>query len=162
MFKFILAGAAICAVAVSGCASSSVTQLAKNRAIVSTSAAPVCRTSGAASVANQMAAITTLRQGYERFIVVGFGTENNTRVVSTGPTFATTTGSFNQYGGTVYGSSRTTYGGQSTSISGSNDAEIEVVMLNPGDAGYAEGLDAKAALGPDWQKKVEDGVPNCF
>lgn len=148
--------------ALSSCASSSITQLAKNRAVVSTSAAPICRATGAASVANQMAAITTIKQGYERFIVVGFGTENNTRVVTTGPTYADTSGSFNRLGSTVYGSSRTTYGGQTTFVSGSNDAQMEVVMLKAGDPGYDEGLDARTVLGPEWQKKVEDGVASCL
>ena len=109
-----------------------------------------------------MAAIATLKQGYDRFVVVGFGTENNTRVVRTGPTYATTSGSFNQFGNTVSGSTHTTFGGQSTFISGSNDAQMEVVMLKAGDPGYEEGLDAKTVLGPEWQKKVEEGVASCL
>jgi hypothetical protein len=145
-----------------GCASSSITQLAKNKAIISTSAAPICRTTGAANVANQMAAIATLKQGYSRFVVVGFGTADNTRVVTTGPTTATTSGTFNRFGNTVRGSSTTTFGGETTHISGRNEAEMQIIMLNPGDAGYDEGLDAKAALGPEWQKKVQDGIPSCL
>lgn len=162
MFRLSFAGVALCAMALSSCASSSITQLAKNRAVVSTSAAPICRTTGAASVANQMAAITTIKQGYERFVVVGFGTENNTQLVRTGPTYADTSGSFNRFGNTVYGSSRTTYGGQTTFVSGSNDAQMEVVMLKAGDPGYEEGLDAKTVLGPEWRKKVEEGVASCL
>lgn len=157
-------GAAIVALStlLSACASSSVTQLSRNTAVISTSAAPVCRTTGAADVANQMAAIATIKAGYQRFVVGGFGTANNTRVVTTGPTYATTTGTFNRMGNTVYGTANTSYGGQSTFVTGSNNAEMQILMLNPGDAGYEQGIDAKLSLGPDWQKKVTEGINNCF
>ena len=146
----------------SSCASTSFTQLARNQAVVSTSAAPVCHTSGAAEVARQGAAIATLNQGFERFIIIGYGAEDNTRIVSTGPTYATTSGSFNRLGNSVYGSSTTRFGGQSTFIAGRNDAQLHIVMLNRGDPGFDDGLDAKQALGTDWEKKVKDGVPTCF
>lgn len=152
----------IISISMSACASSSVTQLSRNTAVVSTSAAPVCRTTGAASVANQMAAVATIKAGYSRFIVGGFGTQNNTRVVSTGPSYSTTTGTFNRFGNAVYGNANTTYGGSNTFVAGSNEAEMQIVMLNPGDAGYADGIDARGVLGSDWQKKVEGGINNCF
>ena len=150
------------AVLLSSCASSSITPLSRNSATISTSAAPICRTTGAASVANQMAAVATIKAGYERFVVGGFGTENNTRVVSTGPTYSNTTGTFNRLGNTVYGSANTTYGGQTSYLAGSNNAEMQIFMLNPGDAGYEQGLDARATLGSEWQKKVESGINSCF
>ena len=109
-----------------------------------------------------MAAIATIRAGYDRFIVGGFGTTNNTHVVSTGPTYATTTGTFNRFGNTAYGTANTIFGGQSTVLTGSNDAEMQILMLAPGDAGYQQGIDARATLGADWQKKVQDGINNCF
>ena len=124
-----LFSASVCA-----CASSSVTQLSRNTAVISTSAAPVCRTTGAASVANQTAAVATIKAGYDRFIVGGFGTTNNTHIVSTGPTYAMTSGKFNRFGNTVYGTASTTYGGRSTYVAGSNEAEMQIIMLNPGDA----------------------------
>jgi phage tail sheath gpL-like len=155
----IVAGACVL---VAGCASTSITQLSRNEAMISTSAAPVCHTSGAVSVANQSAAIATIQQGFSRFIILGYGAEDNTRLVSTGPTYATTNGTFNQFGSTVYGSATTTYGGQTTFVAGRNDAQLRIVMLNPGDNGYDQGLDAKQALGPDWEKKVKDGVPTCL
>ncbi len=162
MIRMLTIAAAIAAVFLGGCASSSITRLAKNRAVVSTSAAPVCRTTGAESVANQMAAIATIQAGYQRFVVVGFGSENNTRLVTTGPSYANTTGTFNRVGNTVYGTANTTYGGQTTFVAGSNNAQMEVVMLNPQDPGFEQGLDAKASLGPEWQKKVNEGINNCF
>jgi hypothetical protein len=145
-----------------GCASTSITQLSRNEAMISTSAAPICHTSGATSVANQSAAITTIKQGFARFIILGYGAEDNTRLVTTGPTYATTNGTFNSFGNTMYGNATTTYGGQTTFVAGRNEAQLRVVMLNPGDTGYEQGLDAKQALGPDWEKKVKDGVPTCL
>lgn len=109
-----------------------------------------------------MAAVATIKAGYERFVVGGFGTMNNTRVVSTGPSYATTTGTFNRFGNSVYGTANTTYGGSNTFVAGSNEAEMQITMLNPGDPGYEQGIDARTALGPDWQKKVDDGINNCF
>jgi hypothetical protein len=159
---FYSVAASVLAVALAGCASSSITQLAKNQAVISTSAAPICRTTGAATVANQVAAIATIKQGYSRFVVVGFDTADNTRVIATGPTTATTSGRFNRFGNTVYGSTNTTFGGQMVRVTGRNEAQMQIIMLNPGDAGYDEGLDAKVTLGPEWQKKVEDGIPSCL
>lgn len=160
--KYSIILTSVVSISLCGCASSSITQLSRNTAVVSTSAAPVCRTTGAASVANQMAAVATIKAGYGRFIVGGFGTQNNTRVISTGPSYATTTGTFNRFGNTVYGSANTTFGGSNTVVAGSNEAEMQILMLNPGDPGYANGVDARQVLGADWQKKVEDGINNCF
>lgn len=145
-----------------GCTSSGVTQTAQNQAIVSTNAAPVCGTAGAMNVANQMAAVATVRQGYERFIIANAGSQNNTRIIRTGPTYATTTGTFRQSGGNIYGTANTFYGGQQTFVAGSNDAQMQVVMFNPGDAGYDNAIDARQALGPKWEEKVKKGVNTCF
>lgn len=148
--------------AVTGCASTAITPLAANRAMISTSAAPICGTLGATAVANQMAAIATIKQGYERFIIVDMGTQNNVSVSRSGPTYSTTSGTFNTFGRTTYGSAHTTYGGQTTIVSGSNDAQLHVVMLGPADPGFDEGIQAKATLGADWEKKVKDGVATCL
>jgi hypothetical protein len=144
------------------CSSTAITQLARNEAVITTSAAPICHTSGATDVARQAAAIATLNQGFERFIIIGYGAEDRTRVVTTGPTYATTSGTFNRLGNTVYGSSTTQFGGQQTYVAGRNDAKLHIVMLNKGDVGYEDGLDAKQALGPDWEVKVRDGVNTCL
>ena len=149
------------AVLVTGCASTAVTPIAKNQVLISTSAAPACGTDGAAKVASQMAAVATLRAGYERYVIRGGGVENNTRVVTTGPTYATTYGSASVYGNTAYGSSTTYFGGQNSFIAGSNNAEFAVQMFKPGEPGYKNGLDAKSALGKDWEKKVRDGINTC-
>jgi hypothetical protein len=109
-----------------------------------------------------MAAISTIREGYKRFIVLGYGTQDNTRVVTTGPTYSNTTGRVSRVGNVAFGSAHTTYGGSMVSVQGSNNAEMQIVMLNPGDPGYEDGIDAKDTLGPDWEKRVEDGITNCL
>src|SRR3954465_6916661 len=85
----------------SGCASTSLMQLSRNEAVVSASAAPVCHTAGASSAASQGAAIATLKQGFQRFVIVGYGAEDNTHLVATGPTYATTTGTYDRVGNTI-------------------------------------------------------------
>lgn len=158
----VLLTAALAAMALSGCASAQMTKLSKNQAVISTRAAPVCHTTGAVSVANQMAAISTIREGYQRFIVLGIGSQDNTRVFSTGPTYANTTGQISTFGNTAYGTARTTYGGSTLMVAGSNNAQMQIVMLNPGDSGFEDGIDARRTLGPDWQERVEKGVTNCL
>ncbi len=147
---------------IGGCASAQFTKLSKNQAVISTRAAPVCHTTGAVSVANQMAAISTIREGYQRFIVLGIGSQDNTRVFASGPTYANTTGQVTTFGNTAYGSARTTYGGSTMMVAGSNNAQMQIVMLNPGDDGFENGIDARQTLGPDWQKRVDEGITNCL
>lgn len=112
--------------------------------------------------ANQMAAVATIRQGFERYIIVAGGAQNNTRLITTGPTFATTSGTFTQSGNMISGNTTTTYGGQHVFIAGSHDAQLGVVMFNPGDQGYDNALDAKTTLGSDRQKKVKNGIHSCL
>ena len=56
-------------------------------------------------------------------------------------------------GNTVSGSSSTYYGGQQTIYSGSHDTAIRLMMLNPGDRGFEQGVDARMILGADWEKR---------
>ena len=146
---------------VAGCTSSSVTPVSQNQFILSTSGAPACGQTGTARVASQMAAVETLRRGYPRYVIVGSGAQNNVSVINTAPTFATTNGTFNRSGNTVYGNSTTTFGGGMTMVMGTNDNQLNVVMLKAGDASYAQGLDAKAQLGEKWAEKVENGIQTC-
>lgn len=146
---------------VAGCAETSVTPISRNEVIISTSAAPACGRTGAARVASQMAAVETLRRGFERYVVLGAQSQNNVRAITTGPTSATTTGTFNTFGNTTTGNSTTTFGGSQTIFTGSNDADLRVLMLNRGERGFQQGIDARQTLGPDWQKLVADGINSC-
>ena len=144
-----------------GCASTSVTPIAQNQFLLSTSAAPACGRSGAAKVAAKMAAVETLRRGYPRFVILGGSSESNVQAVSTGPTYAYTTGTVTGYGNTAYGNSTTQFGGNQTIFVGSNDADLRVLMLKKGDRGFDQGLDAKSELGPDWKTIAEKGIQTC-
>lgn len=144
-----------------GCAETAVTPIARNQIMLSTSAAPACGRTGAVKVANKMAAVETLRRGYQRFIIAGANSANNTRAISTGPTYAYTSGSYSGYGNSVYGNSTTTFGGNNVMWTGSNDADLLVIMLNPGERGYNDGIDAKSQLGAEWEQLVKDGISTC-
>jgi hypothetical protein len=147
--------------AVSGCATTSVTPVAKNQVIISTSAAPACGRSGAAKVAARMAAVETLRRGYQRFTIVGTNSANNTQIIRSGPTYANTYSSASFRGNSMYGNSTTYFGGQQTFVVGSHDAELLVVMFKQGEAGFNNAVDAKFELGGDWEELVKEGVNSC-
>lgn len=153
----IIMGVAV-AVTLSACAKTSVTPIANNQFLLSTSAAPACGRSGAAKVAAKMAAVETLRKGYPRFIILGAGSANNVRAVSTGPTYASTYGNVDAFGNY---SGRTTFTGGGPVFYGTNDAELRVLMLKPGDQRYSQGVDAKATLGENWKEIAEKGVQTC-
>ena len=142
------------------CAQTEIIQTAKNQAVVSTSAAPACGTTGALRVANQMAAVATLRQGYERFFLSGVGTDSNVQVYQVPGSTSYTTGTVNIVGETASGSFQT-YTPPTTVVSGRNSAQMQVFMVNRGDPGYQNALDARQVLGPDWQEKVADGIRTC-
>jgi len=157
--RFVWAFAII--VMVAGCATSTITPVARNQVMINTSAAPACGSDGAAKVASKMAAIATLRNGYERYMIVGSGLQDNTRLLTTGPTYAQTTGSAYTMGNMTYGSATTRYGGQQMIWTGKHNAQMNVVMFNRDDPGYENAIDAKSTLGPEWQKLVREGVSTC-
>lgn len=142
------------------CARTEIIPTAKNQAVVSTSAAPVCGTDGALRVANQMAAVATLRQGYERFFLSGVGTDSNVQVHQVPGSTSYTTGTVNVVGETAYGNFQT-YTPPTTVVSGRHSAQMQVFMMNRDDPGYQNALDARQVLGSDWQEKVADGIQTC-
>lgn len=143
-----------------GCARTEVVPLAKNEALIATRAAPACGEAGALRVASQMAAVTTIRSGYERFLVIGANADSNVRVTQVPGATSYTTGTVTEYGNTARGTYQTQTPTQ-TIVSGRNSADMRVLMLNPGEPGYERGLDARATLGPDWEEIVHDGVSAC-
>jgi len=135
--------------------------ISQNEIILTTSAAPVCGTSGAQQIAGRMAAVETLRRGFDRYLIGGAQSQNNVRATALAPTSSYTTAQANVYGNSVYGSSTTNYYGGGVMYSGTHDASLRVLMLKPGDFAYENGVDAKAILGPDWEKLVKDGITTC-
>ena len=112
-------------------------------------------------MAGQMAAVATIRQGYTRYVIVGSNVKDDTSVIQRAPTSSTTYSSAHSFGNTAYGSSSTVYSGGFTAVRGRHNAQISVFMFNSGDAGYENALDAQTMLGPDWKKKVADGISTC-
>ncbi|GAB4386926.1 MAG: hypothetical protein Kow0045_16240 [Albidovulum sp.] len=108
-----------------------------------------------------MAAVETLRRGYQRYVIAGANVEKNVSVIHTGPTYANTYSNASFYGNSASMSSTTHFGGQRTIFAGSNDADLAVVMFNPEDAGFSDAIDAKSELGSEWETLVKDGIKTC-
>src|SRR6056297_2284996 len=144
-----------------GCASTTVTPVSKNEFILDTSAAPACGNSGAAKVAAKMAAVETLRAGYDGYVIVGMQSQNDVQVVQTAPTGATTNSTFSGYGNTVYGQSNTTFTGGGPMIFGDYNERLAVRMFKRDEKGYSNAVDARSYLGDDWQELVKSGVKAC-
>jgi hypothetical protein len=153
--------ASVAFLALTACASTSVTPIARNQLLISTSAAPACGRSGAIEVANKMAAVETIRRGFQRYMIVAATNSNNVSVHQSGPTYSHTQANTTLYGNSVYGNATTHYGGQQTIISGTHDTDLGVIMFNPGEPGFNSGIDAKSSLGSEWQKLVKEGIKTC-
>ena len=119
----------------SACAETSVTPLSNNQILLHTSVDSDCSKARAASVASQMAAIETLRRGFERYLIQN---------ASTSSSYAPILIDWNLYD------------------FGSKDAELQVLMLNPGDRDFNKAVDAKTTLGPEWKTLVEKGINSCL
>ncbi len=132
---------------VAACARTSVMPLSRNAIQVTVDAPPVCGTTGAQKVAMQMAAAETINRGFERFLIGG-ATQTSETVVAGG---TTTTGSATVVGNRVYGQTYTS----GPVLMRRRGQIINVLLLNPGEPGFDNGIDAKATLGPDWQSKLD-------
>lgn len=137
------------AVGLAGCVQSTATRTSANSVMIDTGAAPICGSGGAARVSAKMAAVETLRNGYERYLITGAQSANN--VTST-----QMPGSFQATGGMV------TYTPGPVIVDGTHDRTLMVTMLNRGQIGYENGIDAKQQLGPEWAVAVREGVKTCF
>src|SRR5690606_32486672 len=93
MITRLLTGTALLlsALTFAACTSSNAVRTSANTAIIRTSAAPICGGTGAARVAEQQAAIETVKAGYDRYIIVDMASANNVQVVQ-GPGSYKTTG----------------------------------------------------------------------
>lgn len=151
----------LCSLAVfaSGCTKNTILQTAQNQALISTSAAPVCGTTGAMRVAGEMAAVATLRQGYTRFIIGDASSDSNVQMVQI-QSGSYTTGTVNTFGNTSYGNFQTSYNTMPMFI-GRHNTQLLVFMFNPGEPGFDQALDAKITLGEDWEEKVINGITTC-
>ena len=133
----------------SSCASRAVTEIAQvepNSAVIVTRAELGCGEKGTLSVALQMAAVATIRQGYERFILASTNSESDVQYIT-----------MTSWHYSPYGSYPIIY----TIPVGSHQAEMIVFMFNQGDVEFDDALDAVQVLGPTWREKVVDGITTC-
>jgi len=149
--------AACVAILVGGCARSEAVRTSANTMIIQTGAAPVCGGVGALRVSQQLAAIETIKAGYDRYIINGGQAQNNV-IVSQMPGSYNTTAT---YGGGFY-QGRTTYQPGPTIVAGSHDQGLSIVMFRESDPGAQQAISAREMLGPEWPDKVKNGVHTCL
>lgn len=112
-------------------------------------------------VAEKQAAIATLRQGFDRYIILDTSSEDNVHVYN-GPGYYSTTGNITNYGSYSSIHSTTTYTPGSTIVYGSHDRGLAIKMFREGEAGSANAVSAREVLVPKWQKLVKSGVSTCL
>ena len=145
------------ALVLAGCARSEAVRTSANTMIIQTGAAPVCGGTGALKVSQQLAAIETIKAGYDRYIITGGQSANNVRAIQTPGSYNTS----GTYGGGFY-QQRTTYQPGATIIAGSHDQGLEIVMFKDGEPNSQQAISAREMLGPEWADKVKSGVRTCF
>lgn len=149
------------ATVLAACARSEAIRTSGNTVMIQTSAAPVCGAQGAARVAANMAAIETIKAGFDSYIIMGGAAANN----------VTTTqmpGQYQTHGNLTYGrgygayNATTTYTPGPVIVSGSHDQSLAVRMFKQGEPGSENAIPAKATLGPEWEEKVKYGALTCL
>jgi hypothetical protein len=149
------------ALALAGCARSEAVRTSSNTMFISTSAAPVCGGQGALHVAQEQAAIQTIRAGYDRYFITGGQAQNNVAVTQMPGSYETTGTYTGTYGGGFY-QSNTTYQPGPTIIHGSHDQGITIVMFHEGEPNAQQAIPARETLGPDWEEKVKRPHFTCL
>ena len=107
-------------------------------------------------MAQQQAAIETIKAGYDRYIIVDAASANNVGIVRTPGSYQTV--------GTVGGgfiNTSTTYRPGPTFVAGSHNQAFAIRMFRDGEAGAAQALSARETLGENWQALVKSGVNTC-
>ena len=149
-----------------GCAHPSVMDLDANTVQVSTNAAPICGGEGAQKAAVKLAAIETIKHGFDRYIILGAQAATTQQYAGSTPIVANSYGS-----GTVttlgnsaaFQSQSTTYvtGGTPIILNRHNQA-LQVRMYAATDPQAINAIDARRILGAEWQKLVAKGtVTTC-
>jgi hypothetical protein len=142
--------------ALAACAKTSAMPMAADTVQLSTSVAPICSAHSALPIVLRRAAIETINRGYDRFAILA--SQAQADFAGYLPGSATTTG-----GGTVFatgnmatmqGSSYTTHSPPIPMIG--HTKSVIVKMFRDGDPAGANALSARASLGPDWQKILNE------
>lgn len=145
------------ALALGGCAGGEAIRTSANTMLVQAGAAPACGPQGALRVAQRVAAVETIRAGFDRFIVTGTQGQSNIALVQ-GPGTASTTIS----GSGGFYQARTMFTPGPTFEVGSHDRGLAVVMFRNGEPGAANAVDARETLGKDWAELVKTGIRTCL
>jgi hypothetical protein len=138
------------ALAIAGCVETTTSRLAQNAIRIDVSAAPACGKAGAVKLVNKMAAVETIRLGYDRYIIADSSFQDNVGVVG----YNTQTYGTYGYGGF----SANTYA--TPIIGGSRDAAVIAYMFKSNDPQGRQAIDARQELGTDWQAIVAEGSPS--
>ncbi len=144
---------ALCAaLAVAGCAGTSVVQTSADTAIVTARAAPACGGAGAERVAVQQAAVETIKAGFDKYIIYDAAAQNTVTATQMPGTYNTM--------GTVYGgtfSATTTYRPGPIIYSGNHSQAFAIKMFKADDPAGANAVDARTTLGPEWPSLIKRG-----
>jgi hypothetical protein len=139
-----------------GCAKSETIRVSADSAIIQTSAAPACGSTGAAKVAQKQAAIETIKAGYDRYIIVGSQNANNVDTTVL-PGSSRTSGNLTYGGGYGTYNETTTYT-PTVITSGTHDQAFAIRMFKDGDPNGANAIPARDILGPEWEALVKEGA----
>jgi hypothetical protein len=140
------------ALALAACASTTVTPLAPNQLLIQTSTDLPCGDASTKKIATEMAAVETLRRGFDRFAVKPTKTEDTMYTYAQTNALKTAKAiNADPIGRSI----------MQASISDAYDESLIVSMFRPGDAGYKMATDARTVLGPKWQKAVANGKASC-
>lgn len=149
--------------AIGGCTRTAVMPVADNTFEITASAAPVCGAAGAQAVVSRDAAIATLKNGFDSYMILDGQSQDNVGVIGYTPVIAHTYGTATAYGSpgiaTAYGSSTTTYSGGVPLIAGTHDQAIIVRMFHASDPDAGNAIPARNVLGPNWKNIVAKGFP---
>lgn len=143
------------ALVLTACTSSNAIRTSSNTAIIQTSAAPICGGVGAARVAQQQAAIETIKAGYDRYVIMDAASASNVRIVQTPGSYQTI--------GTIGGgfiNTSTTYRPGPAFAAGTHDQSFAIRMFRDNEPGAAQAVSAREILGEDWQALVQSGRVN--
>jgi hypothetical protein len=149
------------ALALAGCAKSSVIPLAADVVQIQSSAAPMCGATGAQKVAAREAAAETIRRGFDRFVIVDGAYANDVRVVGHTLLVANTNVNVVHTGYGGYGTAQTTYTGGQPIVGGSHRQGLTVKMFRVGDPAGANAIDARGELGPKWKDEIAKTTMTC-
>ena len=143
--------------AIAGCKSTNDLQ---SQFLLRTSTVAACGPAAAARVEKELAAVETLRRGYDRFEVLGTSSANDTRATVLNTTDADAYDAANVYGNSANGTVAY-FGNQKVLLTGAHETHMYVRMFKPRDPGYKTAIDAREVLGPDWKAIVARGIYSC-